>query len=264
ALPFALAGLEIVRRRDGASAALLGAWTVLPVINVLLQGKPWPYLWLPIYAPLAVLTVVGMHGMLAPLLEGRRAEWSGSRPLLLTLAAVLMVSAILPPANWLLDSRSLLRAGPAAATYDAGAFGQHGRGDASLSAIAESIRERTGPGDRVLSWGMTPTVNFLSGRSSPSRFGVDLPLESGGGHPLQRAYRRELMAALHATPPKFVVVDIPECDLPVSDHGIQDFPELAGFLRERYQLETEVGYRREGQPGCVRVLRASNGTATRR
>jgi len=249
ALPFAAAGLWAIRKRDRGGAALMLAWGGATLVTVLLQGKPWPYLWLPFFAPVAVLTGIGLHEAWRVAAESRSVPASPTRPILLALVAVLFTSAALVVLDELWNGKALLRGGPAAVAYDREEFGKYGRGPESLAAAAGYVRARTRPNDRVLTWGMSGAVNHLAGRRSPSRFGVNMPLVGGKDAPLRRAYRREFMERLAAAPPVYVVVDVVDCGTPAANDMLGDFPELAGFLARGYHLERRVG--------CSRILRAN-------
>ena len=56
----------------------------------------------------------------------------------------------------------------------------------------------------------------------------------------RRAYRGEFMERIERTPPVYLVVGLGHA---TSDKAqiLADFPELAGFLRGRYELETTIG-----------------------
>lgn len=60
ALPFVVAGILSLWRKDKYLAAMLTWWFVASVLNVIVQGKPWLYEWIPTFAPFAVLTGIGL------------------------------------------------------------------------------------------------------------------------------------------------------------------------------------------------------------
>lgn len=259
ALPFALAGLWFARQRDQAGATMLGVWVAVGLLTVLVQGKVWPYLWSPLYPPLAVLSAIGIHGMWRMVMvrssvHGLEEVRVPTRLIVLCLAAILFVSAARPTIARLWRAKAVAFGGPSD-SFEETEYGEFGRGPGSLARVAAHVRDRTRPGDGVLMWGMSGAVNFLSDRPSPTRFGVNPPLLWGVNTPQRSAYREEFMREIAVKPPAYVVTHVLGCTPEDMETGIGEFPHFADFLARGYHLELDLG--------CVRVLRANSGLGDR-
>ena len=71
------------------------------------------------------------------------------------------------------------------------------------AAIADSIRVATNEGDPVLLWGGEVTMNFVTGRKSPSRFCYQYPLLTNGYR--SQALVEEFLTELSENPPTLII-----------------------------------------------------------
>lgn len=71
------------------------------------------------------------------------------------------------------------------------------------AAIADSIRIATNEGDPVLLWGGEVTMNFVTGRKSPSRFCYQYPLLTNGYR--SQALVEEFLTELSENPPTLII-----------------------------------------------------------
>ena len=105
-------------------------------------------------------------------------------------------------------------------------------------AAIDYLREHSVPGDGVYVWGTAPLINFLTQRSSPSRFVANHPLISPWG-PAQ--WRQDLITDLNRKPPRFIIVarhdQIPLVTLTPDDSEqyLRKYPALASFIADRYK-----------------------------
>ena len=107
-------------------------------------------------------------------------------------------------------------------------------------AVIRFLREESSSQDRVFVWGTQPVIYFLSGRKSPTRFVSNLGLISDWG---SATWREELVRDLKKAPPKFIIVVRKDAIPSVShisldsEHFLERFPHLDGFIRESYVQE---------------------------
>jgi hypothetical protein len=99
------------------------------------------------------------------------------------------------------------------------------------------LNQHSRPGDAVYVWGTAPLINFLTGRSFPSRFVCNLALISPWA---PAAWRQELMRDLERTPPRFIVVARDDNVMFISytrrdsEQCLETYPALATFIHDRY------------------------------
>ncbi|MFL5575217.1 MAG: ArnT family glycosyltransferase [Gemmatimonadaceae bacterium] len=292
ALPLALVGAAKLWGSDRRAAAVVLAWGVLSVVNLVVQGRFWPYHWIPLYPALAVLTALGVGAAYAasvraaaPVLPSAGASSDAAGPpspedgaiLRHLLAASLVAIAVGASVRPLLDVYhwgKLLAGAESAAAYEAREYViSEGYPRDSVVAIGRYVRARTAPGDAVLFWGLDPGVNFLIERRPPGRFALELPLVRGEGSALRAAYRREFMALMtgHAAPAYVVTLAASACPQPDTAVGAACpglYPDFAALLARDYPVERVIGgfevrrRRGEGRKGRKGgIERAASGRA---
>lgn len=245
-LPFAFVGGVSLLRRNRPAGLLLVVWALTAIANVLVQGKFYPYHWLPLYPPFALLTGIGIaavyRGVRGPA-ERVHAHAPGARELFVAVAAVVVCSAALVPLQTVYRWTKVLVQARPRDRYEAIEYGSDGRQVASMRAVAAYVRERTEAGERVLFWSLHPGYNYLIGRSPPGRFAFPLPLLQAPASTAGRAYRREFLASLEAEPPAYVVALAPaHCSALSFDEPrcVSSFPALAEFLARGYRADTSL------------------------
>ncbi|HEX4341460.1 MAG TPA: glycosyltransferase family 39 protein [Polyangiaceae bacterium] len=108
---------------------------------------------------------------------------------------------------------------------------------------ARDVARLTGPDDAIFVWGFEPSIYWLSGRRQASRFVYDVPQRVEWQRDVAR---RDLLTDLRATPPRVVVVQHGDVfkyvtgDEHDSAAALDDFPELASLLDEKYRLVESV------------------------
>lgn len=240
ALPAALAGCRVWWDSDRRAALLVSAWFLLSVFGAVLAGQFYPYYWLPVLPPLAVLAGVGFGASLGhpgaePGARGYRWMATGWCALILFLVAREPVRAV---GRW-----AALVSHAWSPEHYYGGFDDLGPVKPLENMMAAVyLRERTGDTDRVGIWGANALILHLAGRRSPGRFSYSMPLMLGEGTGFRAGYRAEFLDSVRRAPPVYFVVNRRagrwEGDL-VTVPGL--FPELRELLLSGYQLETTIG-----------------------
>jgi hypothetical protein len=208
------------------------------------QGKGFPYHFLPLVPPLALLA-----GLAATALAERSSVPARGPPWGFTAAAGFLLGLLLlPPSSRI--ARSTLRWGVAAssperlAAYEQAEYGFFGHADSPEGRIGAWIRGHSAPADRVQVWGMKAVLYAPSERRAPTRFGTSQPLVSGAGSEFRERYRTEFLDRITTQPPRFVVTRRAELCVPparvVELECLQAFPDFARFVEARYRIATVV------------------------
>ena len=101
--------------------------------------------------------------------------------------------------------------------------------------IAYYIRANTHPSETIYVWGISPQIYFLAQRKAASRFRNNYNMSMlVTGNPVKElaAYASTVMEDIGKSPPAFIVQIFP----------LESFPELQGFLRDRYTLDKNVEF----------------------
>ncbi len=110
--------------------------------------------------------------------------------------------------------------------------------------VLDFLKANSQPQDEVYVWGTAPLINFLSRRSSPSRFVSNLALISLWA---PERWRQELADTLEAKRPRYIVVIRDDAIPTVSFTGLDSeqylsvYPALAGVLKRLYQPDVRLG-----------------------
>jgi hypothetical protein len=213
------------RERQTVGLGIL-VWLATAVACVALQGKFFVYHWLIAFPPLLATAGLGLDRLSREAVSGR---------VFAAIAIGVFVAGVaLGPARdtWHyaryvvhLDSRDDYLKGFSRFNYS------------PLSAVkaAAYIKARTQPTERVAVYGVDAVVQFLSERSSPSRFVYAFPL----GVPsrlVRDSYRSEYMSDLRRAAPRYVVLGTHQ-----DESTLSEFPELGKFLAQRYRLDASFG-----------------------
>lgn len=125
-----------------------------------------------------------------------------------------------------------------------------GRPATAVAHAANYVREFTRPNDYVLVWGFEPSINFVSGRRSPSRYVQQYPLLTRGYVTTEMI--RQFIADLEQRPPELIIDTSPvNTIVPPIDNGRregwmrwgptefyappQEMQELFGYLNAHYR-----------------------------
>jgi hypothetical protein len=182
------------------------------------QGKGWEY---HLY-PLAAFAAVLLCSEVAAVLRSRPVAFGV--PLLAVLAALVVM----------LEQTGTVNA-------EAGFIWDKER---QVRLLTEDLEAGLRPGDRVQVLDTTDGgVHALLrvGAREPTRFLYDFHFFHDRGHPVIRALRAELLAGLDQAPPRFVVLFRRGWPRGGAER-IDDFPELAERLRDRYRAIPRPAY----------------------
>ena len=274
ALTLALAGLAVVWRAGRVAAVVLAAWAGVAIVTVMLQGGELAYRWLPLYPPLAIMAGVGLDGLYRAWVDWSARQAAAAAPVAardavrpggsaavvgrifpVAVAAVLGISAFIEPFMHIYRWGAFATGLHSAERYERAEFGPYGRHTGMFSEVTRHIERRTTEGDAVLVWGGVPGIYYLSGRRSPSRFGLAYPLVQGPDGEFQRRYRDEILARLRAAPPALVVAlsesvcwkrpTMAERQAIGMAEGLMyclhELPELQEFVEGHYAVERTIG-----------------------
>ena len=239
---YAMAGLAIAGVVASGKKAwrwpegLLLGWVVVAALGLFLHGMFFPYHFVPLAAPLAILSARAFLGW--------KEQRAGSR---LAVAALVVLFLALPAAQVprvLLSRRAIVE----------------DRADSDVwRVLAASLHARTTPEDTLFLWGNVPQFYLDADRHSASRFihslflSIDWP--GLGTHP-------QFLADLTAHKPKFLAVNKSgpiggPCPFSRLDYyaAFKRFAELQRFLEAEYVVEQDTPrytlYRRKDVAGPV-------------
>jgi hypothetical protein len=240
----ATAGVFALWQRNRSQAPLVAGWFLIALGNVVVQGKGFPYHFLPLVAPMALLA-----GIAATTLVRRPAGVSPVPRWAFPLGAGLLLAVlILPPVVRI--ARSVLRWTEAMSSpqrlvaYELAEYGFFGHADSPQGRIGAYVRERSSPTDRIQVWSMKAILYGSSGRLPPTRFGTSQPLVAGAGSGFRERYRTEFLGSIAAQPPRFVIARRPELCLPAARmielECLEVFPEFARLVDARYRIATVI------------------------
>ena len=184
------------RRLLPASILLLG-WLLCGAISAGVQGKYFPYHYVPLFPVVAVLSTAAIFYPGERLLAAVR-EW-----LVVSLGAGLLL--LWPPQAERLAELVDVTFGPTTLQQHwlAGGFETRDMSTRENLLLAEVIEQLTRPSDAVFVFGHEPGVNFLARRHSGNRFSYHHPMVAPWS---SDETRRSFVAALEESPPALFVV----------------------------------------------------------
>ncbi len=236
--------VDLCARADAARIRwLVPAWAVAIVLQVWVQGRYYPYHWLPLLPPLALLAAQGL----------RTLRWSLNKLERPRLAAALSVFGLLALFALLGSGYYLFLRFPL--SYLAGRFEREVylqgfdraiTSDFSLTAdqqVAAWIKDHTQPNTPFYIWGFEPLIYFLADRPPASRFIYNIPLVAPWSPP---EWRAELVRDLNEKKPLYFVVAhrdpqpwmVGRWDDSASQ--LATYPELAQLLHDNYLLREQL------------------------
>ncbi len=189
-------------------AMVRGVWSLtlalgLAAAAILAQGKFFPYHWIALWPPLALLAGVGAAALGRLLAARLRPAAAGVAALVMAVTAI--TAGLLGAApGWPGWHASLLRAaGGMESAAHLSRFRVQGMGYDELAATARRVADAT-PGDEpLLMWGFEPAFYLYARRPFPGRFPFAYPLVTPWA---PTVWRQDFMAAVDTTPPAAIVV----------------------------------------------------------
>lgn len=232
-----------VRVESARMRWLVPAWALAIVLQVWVQGRYYPYHWLPLLPPLALLAAQGL----------RTLRWSLNkleRPRLASALSAFGVLAIftLLGIGYYLFLRFPLRylTGKVPREVYLQGFDRAIASDFSLTAdqqVAAWIKNHTQSNTPVFIWGFEPLIYFLADRPPASRFIYNIPLVAPWS---PEEWREELIRDLKEKKPAYFIVAhrdpqpwmVGRWDDSASQ--LATYPELAQLLRDNFRLREQI------------------------
>ena len=238
----ATGGVITLWRRRREEAALVTAWSFAALAGVIIQGKGFPYHFLPLVPALALLSAV----LLTAVADGTvpsLPHWL-PRGVAGFLVVVLGGPPLLRVASTTLQWARAATVPGGLGTYEQREYGFFGHAASPLGQIGSFLREHSTPGDRVQVWGMKAVIYGASNRRPPTRFGTSQPMVSGVGSGFPERYRTEFLRSIESELPRFVVARRPELcqqnSRRVDLECLDAFPEFARLVEQRYRKAEEI------------------------
>ncbi len=116
--------------------------------------------------------------------------------------------------------------------------------------VADYLRQKTSPGERIAVLGSEPEIFFYSGRRAAARYVYAYALVER--HPFAKRLQQQVAAEIEAARPEYIVwarVDYSWLEQTGADRFIFDWAE--GYLRAHYALEGVVEVPEEGRGRAV-------------
>jgi Dolichyl-phosphate-mannose-protein mannosyltransferase len=224
AVPIVAYGVVVLWRTRRPAAILMGAWLAITVFLVGLQGRFYAYHWLPMLPAMAMLVAVGLHD-----LSQRSKTFEG------IVCSAILLGCVAP-----ICLEGVRFIGWRAGVIDRQEYYiDYGEPGFDMQAV-DWLRTTGAPG-KIFTFGWHCSVPWLSERQSVSRFGYSLPLMMGEGTAVRSQYRQELIGALNADPPKYIVVGTLSEQILGTRLTIADFPELATLVERHYRPVAQFG-----------------------
>ncbi len=245
-----------------AYSLMIWSWLLATLAAMLAQGKFYPYQWLPILPPLAILAAQGF--VLTLDWPGWRTALPSLRPgLLRTILIALMLLAIssrMIKQTVTLYPQFLAYESGQLSSYDylrnfGGFGGSQGQSALAKQMVADYIVAHTRHTDYIVAWGYVPDLYLLSQRQPISRFYYSYTL-TAPWYPSQ--WQSEFLADMVVTPPTYIVIDHLDHFPFLSGHSedsagqLKYFPAFKQIIAKNYTLETSIEdfgiYRRNAAP----------------
>lgn len=230
ALPLSVAAAVSVLARRHARGLFLVLWAFLAGAAVLLEPAPGSARWSLAFPPMALLMVQAWKwfadrgrvvSFLATLLMGASLAASAARPVFHQLSTL---------------ARFAGRVGPVAYLEAVGL--RPGADVLDQQATATWLRGIAGPGDEMVDLGGGARVRARAALASPARLGAVLEVLRAPEGPERARRVGELVRALKAHPPAFLVV--PRRPF-AADAGGLPIPELEPLVRDQYMFAATHG-----------------------
>ena len=239
-LVIVLVTLPLTVRRHRGLVQTLSVAFLLAVLTVVVQDKYYAYHAAPLFIPAAALTGIAVAATVEWLTQTDKSPWTWGIAMLVVCAALFSVRPPWDLGGW----RAVLSESADLRDY-------HHRfrtteGDfsfAMINEVAEYLRGRTEPPERVTVFGFDPTILYLADRSSATRFGFRYALTARPGLELVERYRVEFIREIRRQRPSYIVLADDDANnlLPNTSKSEAMSFELGDILRDGYELETVIG-----------------------
>jgi len=242
---FSVPASILILKEHRKNELVLLFWVCMGFVHVLSQGKLFAYHFLPLLAPMSIMTVICFRS----LAESIRSRTS---IVIAVLIAIFSIAILRVPFRTYKVAYSDLFGIISGRTSEADYYERLSpRGRKTNFCLpydldaARYLRANTDPSDYIFIWGFEPLIYLESGRPSPSRFVYNVPLYCRWA---RRDFQRELIEKLSVTQPKFIVVaendSLPAVSgLHIDSHqALERVPDFARLLKEDYTFDRKIGH----------------------
>ena len=239
------------------SAAVLGSWNsikklsvwcILTIVSVIVQAKYFSYHWIPVLLPLSMLAGYGIIEF-----ARTRIVWKSTIMIFMVIPIIffpgVLAKAWYPAYHEVCNGVRYLRGEMDYVSY-LRHFGDRSAGADFVAVEQHSVVEilNSLPPGELLVWGFEPGINYLSQRTSSTRYVVDFPLTFGDlntSNTLRNKYRNEFLLETQTKPPEYIVIVSGDAN-PVepldSAAQLTMFPEFNEFVRKSYNILYNLDY----------------------
>jgi len=226
-------GWRIWRNRGQASDRILLWWAFWSFAVLWVTGTFWAHYFLQIIAPFSILAAYGIVAawkLAKSLSPFPRFVGQGVWTILLVIMVIFFIKtdykyffSYTPVEQTIFQYNGLNRS-----------LEVYGLYNVVLQRIAYYIRDNTDPTETIYVWGIAPQVYFLAQRKAATRYisnsNMSFLVTNNSLKALQ-AYAPTVMEEIGKSHPAYIV----------EMFGIEYFPELQTFVRDRYMLDRSVG-----------------------
>lgn len=258
-IPFGFVAFFYYQRHNPVMINSLSLLWIATIVIVMIQGRYGRYHLIPSHGPIAVFAALGISALLNLFQGGTKNDGfkrAGQR-IVAVVALVLVLLMASPSAKYIY--RAAFRVSnfitPQAYYQYYGCYGCWGFCLAANIQVADYIRKRSDPEDKLLIWGFDPLIYYLSDRKPASRFIFNYPLDGSKNTPYYRSYRREYIQDLIRNKPLYVVVDDNDANQyrrQDSKKSFETFTALRSYVNKHYirtaVIENYDIYRRRDRP----------------
>jgi len=219
---------------------IISAWLLSSFFSLILQGKFFPYQYLPLVAPLAIMFSISIYSFYE-----ERKLFRGKVLLIISILLFLIPSSITAQ-QYLVRMKSFF-AVVSGRTSIENNYNRFGWGDVSLRDeidVAHYISENSSPQEKVYVWGFEPIIYVLAERKCVSRIITNNFLYSSWAEP---KHKEEFLRTIYKEIPIYFIV-VKNDEIPWvtgtpddSQKAFKKFKELYQFISEKYTIDKEIG-----------------------
>jgi hypothetical protein len=225
---------------DRYRAVIVLIWLCGGTISGLIQGKGFPYHYLPVVPPLSIVAAVGVS-KLWKVMESNFPRVAAAPLATAILVIVLFVSWLPYSVN---QAFSVFTGNVEIEKDYLKKFTRPSFDARDMRAVADYINSHSEPGDTLFLWGWSTGLYFMTRKPPISRFIYTWPLVASFS---DGRYRSDLLRDLNQNAPDYFVVESGDATPHVLGHAkdsaetLGDFEMLQAFLNENYVREANVG-----------------------
>ena len=238
----------LTTKQISAKIWMIIVWLVGSLFSLILQGKFFPYQFLPLVAPLAIMFSIAIFSFYE-----ERKVFRGKILLIISLLLFLIPGSITLQ-QYLVRMKSFIAVISGRTSIEDN-YNNFGWGDVTIRDeidVSKFIARNTFPYDEIYVWGFEPIIYVLSQRKCVSRIITNNFLYSTWAEP---KHKEEFLKTIYIKMPRYFVV-MKDDNIPWvtgksydSQTAFEKFTALRQFITERYIIDKEIGdfiiYRRK-------------------